>query len=220
LLNRNNDEATIQIQHHFFINKLKLDIMITRGRVTKENLTKAVESGRVTHYENNPLFESMKNSILDILGGNQKFTAKKEECFHTCVGVKGGFRLTSSEAVLLEILDGSHARIVNIDKNVDISRIISNTKGLGTAMMLVIIDAYIRAKSKDIKGELILECLGSVGVGGGRIEMDIKEQTAFFRKFGFRVYKFTTSKVDMVLKMDNDDFENTVGRLKDLYKMI
>jgi hypothetical protein len=61
----------------------------------------------------------------------------------------------------------------------------NHSKGEGTLLMKTITD-YM-TKTLGYRPRLVLECIGSVGSNNNIIEIGIKKQTAFFRKFGFRV---------------------------------
>lgn len=61
----------------------------------------------------------------------------------------------------------------------------NHSKGEGTLLMKTITD-YM-TKTLGYTPRLVLECIGSVGLGSNIIEIGIKKQITFFRKFGFRV---------------------------------
>jgi hypothetical protein len=61
----------------------------------------------------------------------------------------------------------------------------NHSRGEGTLLMNTIID-YM-TKTLGYRPRLVLECNGSVGIDDDRIEIGIKKQIAFFRKFEFRV---------------------------------
>jgi N-acetylglutamate synthase-like GNAT family acetyltransferase len=62
------------------------------------------------------------------------------------------------------------------------------SKGMGSLMMICVLGMINEHMSDDFD-TIMLECVGSLGQGDLSLKSSIKEQTKFFRKFGFRVVK-------------------------------
>ena len=147
-------------------------------RVSSE-IQKEMDKGNVTHIEDNDLYLLMVEIIKEDMTDDIKIDEKP---IITSVQHSKGWKLIEHNAMLLLLDNGSHIRIApTFNGNVEITRVISNRKGDGTYLMNKILDAY---NDIETPNTLILECTGSVGY----IDMDIRQQCKFFRKFGFRKY--------------------------------
>lgn len=147
-----------------------------------------------------------------------KMKSLSYECFEmtSMVETKNSLKVYTSEVCSIKCVDGSHINFKSFGEDVDISRVISKTKGLGKYLMFVVLEAYFYALTKDGSGKLILECIGSVGAGQNRVEMPIQKQTAFFRKFGFRKYgKYSPDHIHMCLQ-SNDDLAKTTLAISEM----
>lgn len=83
-------------------------------------------------------------------------------------------------------------------------------KGLGSIMMSVVMCVLTNHKNTNSEynlNEIMLECVGSIGMGDNRVDTTIKQQTKFFRKFGFRVTKDRKNKYGecMYVQMHYDE---------------
>jgi hypothetical protein len=97
---------------------------------------------------------------------------------------------TIHNTIEITLPSGSFLRISPTkSESIEISFIIvepiNHLKGEGTLLMNIIID-YMTTILK-YKPRLVLECNGEVFYNGKLINIGIKNQTTFFRKFGFRV---------------------------------
>lgn len=108
----------------------------------------------------------------------------------TVVELKNGGKLKVHNYLFFELPDGSHLRISPFGSDqIEVSRIWVHpnhiNQGLGSEMMNLLLE-FIR-DTLGFVPPLFLECTGSVGLGENNQESPISKQTAFFRKFGFRV---------------------------------
>lgn len=108
----------------------------------------------------------------------------------TVVEMKNGVKLKVHNYLFFELPDGSHLRISPFGSDqIEVSRIWVHpnhiNQGLGSEMMNLLLE-FIR-DTLGFVPPLFLECTGSVGLGENNQESPISKQTAFFRKFGFRV---------------------------------
>jgi hypothetical protein len=167
----------------------------------------------ITKFENNNTYNSMVSFIKESFNDNTIVTIDTYDMI-TMVSSGKGTKCYSSEVCSISLPDGSHINFKSFENKVDISRIISNTKGNGTSLMRIVFAAYISSfQELGEAGTLILECIGSVGTGSNRREMPVAQQAAFFRKFGFRKYgKYNANHIHMALS-SNDDFDRTLSFL-------
>ena len=168
----------------------------------------------ITKFENNNTYNSMVSFIKQNFDNNPALTIDTYDLV-TMVNFGKGTKCYSSEVCSISLPDGSHINFKSYEGKVDISRIISNTKGNGSFLMKIVFGAYITAFQElgGSVGTLILECIGSVGSGSNRREMPVAQQASFFRKFGFRKYgKYNTNHIHMALAT-NDDFNRTLSFL-------
>lgn len=182
------------------------------------DLQKAFPKTKVVTYDNNDTYNAMKTYVINMFGSSE---VVKVKFFDMITWVqKGSAKAYKSEACSISFRDGSHLNFKSFGNKVDISRVISNNKGCGKGLMLIVLGAYFTAlQSLESKvGDLILECVGSVGMGKNKRDMPVSKQTAFFRSFGFRKYgKYDPSHIHMNLQI-NDDTYRALQTLKDLLK--
>ena len=108
----------------------------------------------------------------------------------TIVRVKKDYVFTIHNTIVIVLPSGSYLRISPTKaESIEISNIrvetINHSKGEGTLLMNAIID--FMTTTLGYRPRIVLECNGSLGTGSDLIEIGIQKQTAFFRKFGFRV---------------------------------
>jgi len=175
---------------------------------------KNLDLNNIKKYDNNATYNSMVAYVKEALSDSPYFKIETFELITTVTSGKN-FKAYSSEVCSISLPDGSHINFKSFEDKVDISRIISNYKGAGRTLMLVVIGAYINAKQTigSSLGALVLECIGSVGVGKNRRDMPVAQQAAFFRKFGFRKYgKYNPEHIHMTLSV-NDDLMKAIETL-------
>ena len=169
---------------------------------------------KIATYSNNETYNVMVEFI-----SQYACDSIKVETFNltSWVTTGGSNKAYNSEACSISLPDHSHLNFKSFGNKVDISRIISNNKGNGRILMLLVLSAYFYAVSKVTNpAEIILECVGSVGIGSNKRDMPVSHQTAFFRKFGFRKYgKYNPNHIHMNLGM-NDDTKKTLDAFQNL----
>lgn len=106
------------------------------------------------------------------------------------VKVKNDWVVTIHNSIVIVLPNGSYLRISPTKaESIEISVIrvetINHSKGEGTLLMNAIIN--FMTTTLGYRPRIVLECNGSLGKGSDLIEIGIQNQTAFFRKFGFRV---------------------------------
>ena len=106
------------------------------------------------------------------------------------VRVKNDWVLTIHNSIVIVLPSGSKLRISPTKaESIEISNIrvetINQSKGEGTLLMNAIIN--FMTTTLGYRPRIVLECNGSLGGGSDFIEIGIQNQTAFFRKFGFKV---------------------------------
>ena len=189
-----------------------------KGSATQSNIIAAINNNIVNKIEDNILYVTMSNILQSWFkdGGNINVEVGN---IHTVVDCKGGFTVVDHSCTDITLQDGSHVRICPTHNEcVDVTRIMncSGIKGIGTILMDIVIDAFAQAKlqvKQYPNSTLVLECLGSVGAGDNRREMPIKDQAAFFRKFGFRKFgKYDANHLHFKLEA-NEDFSNSIKRI-------
>ena len=174
--------------------------------MTQEQIINQIKKTPIKDVADNPLFLYMTQSVkrmVEKMGSNIEI---EEDEIVTAVTVKNKTVCTRHNFLYVELPDGSHIRFApKNEKDVEITRIISNTKGYGKLLMTLVLTAYSNSKLHDIDGSLVLECTGSVGLGKNKRDSSISEQSAFFRIFGFRmVGKYNPSYIKMKLtKLDD-----------------
>ena len=175
----------------------------------KQGTMKNLDLNNIKKYDNNETYNSMVAYVKEALSDSPYFKIETFELITTVTSGKN-FKAYSSEVCSISLPDGSHINFKSFEDKVDISRIISNHKGAGRTLMLIVIGAYVNATKFTKVGALILECIGSVGVGKNQRDMPVSEQTAFFRKFGFRKFgKYNPEHIHMALQ-SNDDFNKAL----------
>lgn len=183
------------------------------------DLQKAFPKTKVVTYDNNDTYNAMKSYIINMFGSSQTVEVNFLD-MTTWVENKGACKAYRAEACSISFRDGSHLNFKSFGNKVDISRVISNNKGCGKALMLIVLGAYFTALQslQDKTGDLVLECVGSVGMGANKRDMPVSQQTAFFRGFGFRKYgKYDPSHIHMMLQI-NDDTYKALQTLKEMSK--
>jgi hypothetical protein len=108
----------------------------------------------------------------------------------TFVSVKNDDVVTIHNSIEIVLPSGSYLRISPTKaESIEISNIrvetINHSKGEGTILMNAIID--FMTTTLGYRPRIVMECNGSIGAGSNQIKIGIQRQTAFFRKFGFRV---------------------------------
>lgn len=161
-----------------------------------------IEQGKVTEYENNETYTKMVDFIKTTCELTGVLKYKTLELTTMVQGRKpSDTKVYSSECCSISLPTNSFVNIKSFENDVDISRIISHQKGDGTVLMSLVISSYLSSVKGGCNGRLILECIGSVGVGVNHKEMNIQDQTKFFRKFGFRMYgKYNPNHIHMEFK--------------------
>lgn len=106
------------------------------------------------------------------------------------VWVKNDWVVTLRNSIVIVLPSGSKLRISPTKtESIEISSIrvetINHSKGEGTLLMNTIIN--FMTTTLGYRPRIVLECNGSLGEGSNLIEIGIQNQTAFFRKFGFKV---------------------------------
>jgi hypothetical protein len=137
----------------------------------------------------NEIFSAIEEFIKAIpqVEGVKRYDIEIDQ-INTLVESKKGFKLKVHPHITFSAPDGSLIRFSPYKKDgLEISRIQSAKigSGMGTRLME---DFLIFSRTYNGYSPLIyLECTGAVGWGDNRVNMEISEQTRFFRKFGFRV---------------------------------
>jgi hypothetical protein len=172
------------------------------------NPLEMLKSGRtpVTVYDKNDTYNLMVQYVKAMFA-ESKTVAIENYDMTTWVQTKSSAKAYQSEVCSIVLPDGSHLNFKSFGCKVDITRVISNNKGCGKALMLIVLNAYFFALSNlgTKVGELILECVGSVGLGANKRDMPVSQQTAFFRSFGFRKFgKYDPSHIHMSLQSNAD----------------
>lgn len=183
------------------------------------NPSDLLTDAKIVEMKDNATFLAMAEYIKKCYGESNVIEVNEYNVVTMVEQSNGKFKSYSGSCVNIVLPDGSHINFKPYNNSVDISRIISNTKGFGTTLMYMVLDAYCNAinKLKEATGDLILECTGSVGAGSNKRDTPIQQQTAFFRKFGFRkVGKYCPTHIHMQLQ-SNDDFTNTLKNMAKLY---
>ena len=159
---------------------------------------------------NNDVYLTLSNHIM-----NNKFTeGVKTETYliNSRVQIHKKSNVKIRNSVTIGLANGSHLRFCPYKNNgIEISRVyveeVYQNKGDGTLLMNLFFNSIlICLKQFPV---IILECTGQVGSGETLITNTIKNQTKFFRKFGFRVDK-NDSKHPYYVKMVFD-FKNLVN---------
>ena len=109
---------------------------------------------------------------------------------NSVVDMKKGGKLKTHNYVYFSFPDNSHLRFSPHGKDgLEISRVWVNPNNLGMGIGTLLMEYFFDVVG-DTLGEipeLYLECTGSIGYGENKQDSPISKQTAFFRKFGFRV---------------------------------
>jgi len=181
-----------------------------------DKAVKLIESGQVKKYPNNDVYEKMKSFCegADFIYWFCHFTV---EDITTIVDCGGKVEVYKSEKCCITLQSGSHIHFSSKGKDIDISRVISNEKGDGKLLLIMVLLAYqnVMDQNPTSKSDLILECIGSVGMGVNHRQMDVKDQASVFRSFGFRKYgKYDPKHIHMKLDRTTSDFNN---RIKQVY---
>lgn len=168
-----------------------------------------------TVQESNPFFKALTAIITKVVNKHSAdmaplftplFYTEMEDDVITIVQCQGKFSAYQGERFVIRTSSGSHICLKSFNNDVDITRIISEEKGDGTLLMDLLMIAYnilkelLEKGGKKTSGTLILECVGSVGLNENKRDMPVKDQAAFFRKFGFRkVGKYNPNHLHMSL---------------------
>lgn len=169
-----------------------------------DRVSKLIESNNVKIHENNVVYNYMKDSLM-----NSSFSKYVDsEDITTLVDCGGKMTAYRSEKCSITLPDSSHIHFSSYNNNIDISRVISNQKGNGKLLLSIVVAFFSMAVTETgQKSELILECVGSVGMGSNLRKMDIKDQTSFFRSFGFRKYgKYNPKHIHMRLDPNTNEY--------------
>lgn len=169
------------------------------GRVTK-----MIENDNVKIHKNNAVYNYMKECLAESSFSEYVST----EDITTLVDCGGKMSAYRSEKCSITLPNGSHIHFSSYNNNIDISRVISNKKGNGKLLLALVVAYFsIAVTETGEKSELILECVGSVGMGSNLRKMDIKDQTSFFRSFGFRKYgKYNPKHIHMRLDPTTNEY--------------
>lgn len=171
-----------------------------------DKIAKLIENDNIKVHENNDVYNHMKQSLL-----TSDFSVYVHtDDITTLVDCDGKMTAYRSEKCSITLPDGSHIHFTSHNNNIDISRVISNQKGNGKALLSLVVAFFsIAVTETGEKSELILECVGSVGMGNNMRKMDIKDQTSFFRSFGFRKYgKYNPNHIHMRLDSNTNEYNN------------
>jgi len=111
------------------------------------------------------------------------------------------------KAISIVLHDDSTLRVATgPNKCLEITRVVVNpvnqSKGYGTLLMDLFLD-FLRNQLGYVP-QLLLECVGAINFQGEILRSSVSEQTAFFRKFGFRVSnrKHYPDYVSMIRKVE------------------
>lgn len=185
----------IRISSISLINKLKRYIM------TQSQLEQIAMNAQVQ--PNNPLYNVLTRLTMYLADKTETpLSFKAEEDVITIVQCQGKVSAYKGERFVISTDAGSHICLKSFNDDVEITRIISEQKGEGSLLMDLVVSAYNMLGMSGVKqsGTLILECVGSVGLNENRRDMPVKDQAAFFRKFGFRkVGKYNPNHLHMAL---------------------
>lgn len=189
--------------------------------MTEQQVINQLKKTPMKRVEDNPLFLYMVESVKRMVDKVGHSMTIEEGEIVTAVTVKNKTICTEHNFLLVSLPDGSHVRFApKNEKDVEITRIISNTKGYGKLLMSLVLTAYTNSQLNNIDGSLVLECTGSVGLGNNRRVSSISEQAAFFRIFGFRmVGKYSPSHIHMKLK-NLDDFKSFQETMKTYLEIV
>jgi GNAT superfamily N-acetyltransferase len=171
----------------------------------------------VEEIQDNEVFSRLRDSFEPyfLLIDKSKVPLKYESSdIYSIVELSRGAKMKIHNCLYFELPDGSHFRFSpHGSDSLEISRIMvapQNTgQGTGTLMMEIFLEFV-----GSILGEippLYLECTGTVGFGKNESTNTISKQTAFFRKFGFRVNdaRLYPEFVSMSRKKENLIFEQS-----------
>lgn len=169
-----------------------------------DRVSKMIENGNIKVHENNDVYNHMKECLAESAFSEYVST----EDITTLVDCGGKMSAYRSEKCSITLPNGSHIHFSSYNNNIDISRVISNQKGNGKLLLdLVVAYFSISVTETGDKSELILECVGSVGMGSNLRKMDIKDQASFFRSFGFRKYgKYNPKHIHMRLDPTTNEY--------------
>lgn len=169
-----------------------------------DRVSKMIENGNVKIHDNNVVYNHMKECLSKSAFSEYVST----EDITTLVDCGGKMSAYRSEKCSITLPNGSHIHFSSYNNNIDISRVISNQKGNGKILLSLVVAYFsIAVVETDVKSDLILECLGSVGMGKNMRKMDIKDQASFFRSFGFRKYgKYNPAHIHMKLDFDTNEY--------------
>lgn len=169
-----------------------------------DRVTKMIENGNVKIHENNAVYNYMKECLAESAFSEYVST----EDITTLVDCGGKMSAYKSEKCCITLPNGSHIHFSSYNNNIDISRVISNKKGNGKILLALVVAYFsIALTETGEKSELILECVGSVGMGSNLRKMDIKDQASFFRSFGFRKYgKYNPKHIHMRLDPTTNEY--------------
>ena len=111
------------------------------------------------------------------------------------------------KAISIVLHDDSTLRVSTGPNNsLEVTRVVVNpvnkSKGYGTMLMNLFL-GFLRNELGYVP-QLFLECTGSINFQGEILRSSVSEQTAFFRKFGFRVSnrKHYPDYVSMIRKVE------------------
>lgn len=147
----------------------------------------------IEEVEDNEVFLLLKDSFETYFTIFNRFVIPlnfETSTIHSIVELKKGVLMKIQNCLYFELPGGSHFRFSpHKQDSLEITRVMVNPKqanqGLGTEMMLIFFE-FVGSVLGEIP-PLYLECTGSVGWGDSCQINPIGKQTAFFRKFGFRV---------------------------------
>lgn len=169
-----------------------------------DRVAKMIENGNIKIHENNAVYNYMKECLAESAFSEYVST----EDITTLVDCGGKMSAYRSEKCSITLPNGSHIHFSSYNNNIDISRVISNKKGNGKILLALVVAYFsIAVTETGEKSELILECVGSVGMGSNLRKMDIKDQASFFRSFGFRKYgKYNPKHIHMRLDPTTNEY--------------
>jgi hypothetical protein len=174
-------------------------------KTLEAKIAKFIEKSNIKVYENNDVYNHMKQSLF-----TSDFSVCAETDDITTLVDCGNGKMTAyrSEKCSITLSDGSHIHFTSHNNNIDISRVISNQKGNGKILLALVVAFFTNAVIETgMKSDLVLECIGSVGMGNNMRKMDIKDQTSFFRSFGFRKYgKYNPNHIHMKLDSNTNEY--------------
>ena len=138
------------------------------------------------NYPDNEVYLSTKEKVVKLVNDMSKTIEVEEHMFSTMVNGYG----YSSNKTTLSLPCGSHIRFGSRAKSLDITRVWISPeqqgKGIGTFLMSIVLNSIFNNELTEFP-KVILECVGSVGLGQNRQDTPISEQVRFFKKFGFVV---------------------------------